>query len=334
MSSLPRISIITPSFQQAAYLEECLRSVADQGYPATEHIVIDGGSTDGSAELIAAHAAQLAYWVSEQDRGQSDAINKGLQHATGDVFTWVNSDDALLPGALERAGQAFANDPQLLAFGGTLEYDTNGVRHRTDRLNGKDALQLHAEPVINQPATYLRMDAVRALGGVETKLRYVMDLELWWQLLFHHGTEALRFEPVPLALFRLHETSKTTTSQQGFLDETAALLNGLCRASGNDDLADALTIGHKPISGLRTIPADRSHHLLVRSMAVHFLLKWNGTIHTAEQFRMMQVFRRSLLHGVRYMPGMEERLPALDAQLAVRWWPLFRLRRKWQHLGA
>lgn len=334
MSRDVRISIITPSFRQARYLEECLRSMNGAKEAGHEHIVIDGGSDDGSAGILAAHAGQLTYWESEPDKGQSDAINKGLYRATGQVFNWVNSDDALLPGALHKVSEAFAGDPGLLVFGGTLVLDEDGRQHTSPRVNGRDTLQLFAEPVINQPATFIRMDVVKALGGVETKLRYVMDLELWWQVLFHHGTEHLRFEDTPLALFRLHGESKTTTAQAGFLEETAALLAGLCRSTGNHDLAEVLELGHRPIAGLRTIPADRSHHLLVRAMTVHFLLKWNGTIHHAEQFHMMKAFRRLRLHGVRFLPGMEARLRGLDKQLAIRWWSLFRLRRKWRHWRA
>ena len=105
---LPRITLITPSFRQAAFLEECLRSVHDQGYPNLEHMVVDGGSTDGSAAIIESYAAKLAWWCSERDRGQSHALNKGLARATGEVFGWINSDDLLLPGSLQRVGEALS----------------------------------------------------------------------------------------------------------------------------------------------------------------------------------------------------------------------------------
>ena len=101
---MPTISLITPSYNQRGFLKECLESVQDQGYAGLEHIVVDGGSTDGSVEVIADAASGSAWWCSEKDRGQSHAINKGLEHATGDVFGWLNSDDLLLPGALERVG--------------------------------------------------------------------------------------------------------------------------------------------------------------------------------------------------------------------------------------
>ena len=328
------LSIVTPSYQQAAFLPDCLRSVAEQGYTPVEHIVMDGGSTDGSAEIIAAHAEHLAHWQSAKDKGQSDAINQGLARATGDVFNWLNSDDELVPDALDRVAAAFSADPQLLIYGGQLVFHGNGKERLGDRLNGTDEFQLFVEPVINQPATFLRMEALRTIGGVETRLRYVMDLELWWQLLFRFGTARLHFEPVPLARFRFHQDSKTVAESQGFLDETASLLHALCTTTGNHDLATVLAEGHTITTGLRHIPATSAHQAIVRAMAVHFLLKWNGTIHRREQFRMMRAFRQVPLAGVHVLPGMEARLPALDRQLAGGSWTLFRLRRKWQHLRA
>ncbi|NJO85210.1 MAG: glycosyltransferase [Blastochloris sp.] len=109
----PRISIVMPSYNQAQYLEIALRSVLEQQYPALDLIVIDGGSTDGSVEVLRQHADQLAYWVSEKDSGQADAINKGFARATGEVMAWLNSDDVYLPGALHAVGEIFARWPQV-----------------------------------------------------------------------------------------------------------------------------------------------------------------------------------------------------------------------------
>ncbi|MBK9195481.1 MAG: glycosyltransferase [Flavobacteriales bacterium] len=159
MSHLPRITIITPSFQQAQYLEECIHSVSEQDYPNVEHIVVDGGSTDGSKGIIEKHAAKLKWYCSEKDNGQSDAINKGLAHATGDVFTWLNSDDALTPGALHKVGAAFAADPQLRVFGGRVVHSDKHGHRVFERLNdANDAHRLFTDPVIDQPATYYKLD--------------------------------------------------------------------------------------------------------------------------------------------------------------------------------
>ncbi len=331
-----RISIVTPSFQQAAYLEECLRSVREQDGAEVEHIVVDGGSTDGSSAIIERNAGSLAWWCGEKDRGQSDAINKGLEHTTGRVFGWLNSDDALLPGALKRVADAFAGDRELLVFGGrVIHRDAKSERPFMALNDARDEEQLFRDPVINQPATFFRMDAVKAIGGVDPALRYVMDLELWWQLLFRHGAAHLRFEPVELAIFRLHEASKTVSSHAGFLDEIASLLHGLCSKSGNEALAGILALGHPIAGGLRGIPVDGSRHDLVRGMAIHFLLKWHGTIHRREQFEMMKALK-ALGPPTRTIeslaPVLRERWRVLDDQIAPPTWLRFRLRRKWRSL--
>ena len=106
------VSIITPSFNQAAFLRQCMRSVLDQDHPELEYLVVDGGSTDGSLEIIQEHAGQLAWWVSEKDSGQGEAINKGLAHCHGDIVAWLNSDDYYLPGAVKAALQAFEAHPR------------------------------------------------------------------------------------------------------------------------------------------------------------------------------------------------------------------------------
>ncbi|MBS1581568.1 MAG: glycosyltransferase [Bacteroidetes bacterium] len=329
----PRISLITPSFQQAAYLDECLASVQAQDGAVVEHIVVDGGSTDGSAAIIERHAERLAWWCSERDRGQSDAIDKGLAHATGEVFGWLNSDDSLLAGALAQVGAAFAADPDLLVLGGRIRHrDDRGTRPFPALNDAADTDRLFRDPVINQPATFYRLDVVKAIGGVDPALRYVMDVELWWQVLFRHGVRHLRFIPAELAVFRLHPASKTVSAHAGFLDELAGLLHGMCLASGNVDLAEVLALGHRIPQGLRGVPVDGGHRLTVRGMAVHFLLKWHGTIHRAEQFRMMKAFQRIDRRGILLAPELAERLPAIERQLRPTGWWMFRLRRKWQHL--
>ncbi|HOW91535.1 MAG TPA: glycosyltransferase family 2 protein, partial [Anaerolineaceae bacterium] len=118
MSELPLVSIVTPSFNQVDYLEETMRSVLEQDYPRVEYIVIDGGSTDGSVEIIRKYADRLAYWVSEKDRGQTDAVNKGYAVAKGSILGWLNSDDTYKPGAISAAVEFLVNHPQFgLVYG-------------------------------------------------------------------------------------------------------------------------------------------------------------------------------------------------------------------------
>ena len=128
MSELPRISIVTPSYNQGRFIEETIQSVLGQGYPNVEYIIIDGGSTDNTVEIIRKYAKHLTYWVSEPDRGQSHAINKGLARCTGDLFGWINSDDVLMPGALEVVAEAWRRRPGRIISGATSIFDEHGQR--------------------------------------------------------------------------------------------------------------------------------------------------------------------------------------------------------------
>src|SRR5688572_2633651 len=131
----PKISIITPSYNQGEYIEKTILSVLEQNYPNLEYIIIDGGSTDNSTEIIRKYADRITYWISEPDKGQSDAINKGLKLATGDIVNWLNSDDYYEPGALFKVAEAF-NNPEVNVFAGrshlftgvdTIVYDSQGT---------------------------------------------------------------------------------------------------------------------------------------------------------------------------------------------------------------
>ncbi len=328
---LPRITLITPSFQQAPFLEECLTSVHSQGYPNLEHFVVDGGSTDGSKAIIERHAASLAWWCSEPDRGQSHAINKGLERATGEVFGWLNSDDVLLPGALQRIGETFAADPNLLVLSGARVF-RSGTGDRVLPLDDpSDPEQLFVSPRINQQSTFYRMGAVREVGSLEERLHYVMDYELWQQVLFRRGTSGVRIVPWELAVFRSHAESKTTLVPHLFLDELASLLHDMCAHTDLVEYGDVLAAGHR-IVPLRGVPVNGSHRERVRAMTVHFLLKWHHTIHSQRDFRMMRMFRSKGLPTGELSAVQRERLARLDDQLRAPGWLGFRLRRKWKHL--
>jgi glycosyltransferase involved in cell wall biosynthesis len=336
MTSAPRISLITPSFQQALYLEECLVSVQrEQDGAVLEHIVVDGGSTDGSKAILEQHASNFAWWCCEKDKGQSDAINKGLAHATGDVFGWLNSDDAWHTGTLRTVQEAFAQHPQLLIFGGRVTHRDGAGERVFERLNDvRDDVRLFADPIINQPATFYRLSVVKAIGGVDTALRYVMDVELWWQVLFRHGTGHLRFEPKELAMFRMHDASKTVSQHSGFLHEMADLLQGLCERTGNQHIARILALGHPERKPLRGIPAQEfTHGRMVKAMSIHFLLKWHGHLHTEDEFRMMHALAEAdLVEPTELLPEMVERWQRVRERVQGTTWNRFRIRRKITHL--
>jgi len=187
-------------------------SVLDQQYPNLEYIIIDGGSTDGSVDIIRKYEDRLAYWVSEPDRGQAHAINKGLQHATGDVFNWINSDDYLAPGALRSVAKAFSEHPSAKIVCGYTYcfFDETKEHSHTYRMGLKKNI---AETILNvemnQPGSFYRMDVVKDFGGVNESLRYVFDDELWFRFLLKYGMEPVQLIDDRLANFRLHSSSKS-----------------------------------------------------------------------------------------------------------------------------
>jgi glycosyltransferase involved in cell wall biosynthesis len=176
----PLVSIITPSFNQARYLEQALRSVQEQRYPSLEHIVIDGGSTDGSVEILKRHQAHLHFWSSEPDRGQADAINRGLRLARGEFVAWLNSDDAYLPGAIDQAVEALKQDATLgMVYADGLMVDSELQlldRHTYPQVSVLDLLCFE---VILQPTVFMRRRIVEEVGYLNPEYQLILDHELW-----------------------------------------------------------------------------------------------------------------------------------------------------------
>ena len=184
----PRLTIITPSFNQAEFIERTLKSVLDQGYPDLEYIVVDGGSDDGSVEIIERYSDQLAWWVSEPDGGQTDALNKGLARATGEIVAYINSDDYYLPGAFETAVAAFeAPDVQWLA--GTCLYLDGGSGEPpsiwTPQLPDPGRHWWMLQPWgVPQAATFWRRNLFTRFGGFREDMHYVFDTEFGLRLAY------------------------------------------------------------------------------------------------------------------------------------------------------
>ena len=325
---LPRITLITPSLRQATFLEECLRSIHDQQYPDLEHIVVDGGSDDGTKDILERWSGKITWWCSEPDQGQSDAINKGLARATGDLFAWINADDLLLPGSLLKISEAALAYPDGSIFQGRrLIMQPDGSTTVSPPNDPNDHEKLFTLPTVDQQSTFYRMDAVREAGGVDRSLHHVMDLELWWHVLFRKGAESLKLIPEDIAVFRLHHESKTGHGLQPFIAEQAAVLRSACEFAGERELARIIEIGYQQLPSVRPFTQAKGKQELVRRMAEEFLLKWNGQIHTEAQFNMMREFRRR-----HHMDRDHLSLQKLDRQLKAPNWTFFRARRKWEHL--
>lgn len=180
-SSNPVISLVTCSFQHGRYLEQAIRSVLDQGYPALEYIVIDGGSTDQSAEVIRRYGSALAYWVSEPDRGQTDALIKGFRRSSGEICGWLCSDDLLLPGALRTVAEFFSRHPEVMAaYGDALWIDAEGHFLRAKREIGFNRFVfLHDHNYVPQPSMFWRRALYEAVAGLDPEFDLAMDADLW-----------------------------------------------------------------------------------------------------------------------------------------------------------
>ena len=177
----PLVSIVTPTLNQGAYIEHALRSVRRQSYPSIEHIVIDGGSTDGTLDILRRAADDGAIrWISEPDRGMYDAVNKGLAMATGDVLAYLNSDDAYLPWAVETAVAAFEARPDVeVVFGDGVRVDEMAGSQRPRLFPPFDRRSLAHFESLMQPAVFWRRSVLERLGGFDDGLRYVADLDYW-----------------------------------------------------------------------------------------------------------------------------------------------------------
>lgn len=220
VAGLPRITIVTPSFNQGAFIEETIRSILLQGYPNLEYIVIDGGSTDGSVAIIERYAPFLDYWISEPDAGQSDAISKGFARATGELINWLNSDDLMLPGALAAIGACAKANPGKMVAGDVIWFGEelpNEVYKRQRGLSFENLVKYWTqEALYQQPGLFYRRSDYEAVGGLDTTLWNSMDYDLFCRLLRRSSVSYLE---QPVVRFRYHESSKTVTNGDFFMLE-------------------------------------------------------------------------------------------------------------------
>jgi len=207
----PLVSVVTPSYNQARFLEETIQSVLSQEYQPLEYIIVDGGSSDGSLEIIQRYAHRLSWWVSEADRGQTEAINKGFARARGEIFAWLNSDDTYLPGAVAEAVEYLESHPQAgMVYGDANLVDEQG------RIVGKfpaaqtDYRRLRRGYVhIPQQAAFFRAQLWRQVGPLDPTFYFAMDYDLWVRLA---KVSQLHYYPRPWANFRLHGGGKSVVA--------------------------------------------------------------------------------------------------------------------------
>lgn len=214
----PKISIVTPSYNQGQYIEETIRSVLGQNYPNLEYIIIDGGSTDGSVEIIRRYESQLAYWVSERDRGQYHAINKGFERSTGEIMAWINSDDKYCPWAFQVVAAIFSSVPEVewLTTSTRLFWNERGELVQASHAQGFARTWFYRgwhlgnrpgfKGWIQQESTFWRRSLWEKAGGrVDDSLQYAGDFELWARFWQHADLVATA---CPLGGYRYHAAQK------------------------------------------------------------------------------------------------------------------------------
>jgi len=183
ISNSPLVSIITPSFNQARYLEDTIRSVLGQDHSNLEYLIVDGASTDRSVDIIRKYQDKLAWWVSEKDSGQAEAINKGLSRARGEIVAWLNSDDTYLPGAVSAAVRTFEEYPDVvLVYGNMLAVDENGDTTNLLKYKQLSLVDLLCFQIIGQPAVFFRRDALGKTGDLDASYHFFLDHHLWLRM--------------------------------------------------------------------------------------------------------------------------------------------------------
>lgn len=229
----PKISIVTPSFNQGAFLEQTIRSVLDQEYPNLEYIVIDGGSTDGSQEIIQKYESDLAFWCSENDAGHYDGVNKGFSHATGEILAWINSDDLYCPWSLRTAGSIFRkySEVRWITTLNQLVWSKTGYCTQIKKLPGyspeafADGIYstFSSQPsgFIQQESTFWRKSLWDQAGGLDLNYKFAADFNLWAAFF---QREKLYGVDSPLAGFRAHDSNRSH-DQNAYLNEVEVALN-------------------------------------------------------------------------------------------------------------
>ncbi len=208
MPRYPLVSIVTPSYNQAHFIEETIHSVLAQDYPRIEYLIVDGGSTDGSVDIIKKYADRLSWWVSEKDKGHADALNKGFAHASGEILAWLNSDDTYYPGAVAEAVAYLQGHPEVgMVYGDAdLTDDSGRVIGRFASRQTDYRRLLRGSVHIPQATTFFRSELWRQVGPLDLSLFFAFDYNFWVQL---SKISRLQYLPHLWATFRLHHEGKS-----------------------------------------------------------------------------------------------------------------------------
>ncbi len=248
-----RISIITPSYNQAAYLEKTIQSIISQGYDDLEYILIDGGSNDGSLEIIEKYKEYFTFWVSEKDKGQSHAINKGFEKATGDIITWINSDDQLTPNSLHKIAAEFEKDKSKEIFvvhGKTILFGEN-MQDKEFGASATDFLERSLAGLpFPQPSSFFRKELIEKYGQLKQEFHFGMDYEFFVPVFLN---EKSIYVNEFFSKYLYHTESKSLTQQSGFARDYAKVFSKILRSFEKSKNPNHQKIVKKTISKFREL---------------------------------------------------------------------------------
>jgi glycosyltransferase involved in cell wall biosynthesis len=294
VSDLPKITIITPSYNQGEFLEECIVSILAQDYPNLEYILIDAGSTDNTLEIIQKYAQYITYWVSEPDKGQSHAINKGLQIASGEIINWLNADDFYPENTLHTVAKIF-QEKKIKCLCGLCQVFENPdkPKHLT---SGTDIYTKNLAKTIgwartDQPATFYHRDALELIGKLDEDLHYLMDRDWWVKFLLHCGLEDVYKVPITFANFRLHPNSKTVGKALFFNQDRDMYFHALAKLwklTGYANFLEKNILLRRPYQ-LFNFPTVKDDTLKEKIINYYFLQKadefyYQGNVSLAKKF--------------------------------------------------
>ncbi len=343
MSHDPLVSIITPSYNQAAFLEQTIQSVLAQDYPNIEYLVVDGASTDNSLEVIQRYSNRIAWWISEKDSGQAEAINKGFQHAKGEIIAWLNSDDIYLPGAISQAVQHLQTRPELgLVFGDAITMDVGGRPLNRFSFGDWGLAELMQFRIICQPAVFMRRSVLEQAGYLDLSYHYLLDHQLWIRMALEapiqHVSELW-------AAARHHQEAKNVSQSAAFGDEALRILEWMQKDprlaaffQGNKNHITAgayrlkaryLLDSDQPAAALRSymkafthwpkFTLQHSHRILYAKLS---LLKMNGVL---DQLRMKRQSQERTLLTKELISLLEQRNLSPNPTTSTLSWPGIKL---------
>jgi glycosyltransferase involved in cell wall biosynthesis len=287
LTSEPLVSIVTPSFQARQFIKQTIDSVLQQDYPRIEYVVMDGGSTDGTVEILETYRDRLQY-TSEPDAGAAAAINRGFQRSHGSIFAWLNADDVYLPGAITAAVRRLAESPEEVIYGEGLWIDQEGREiARYPTVSPYNPVALERECIICQPAAFMTREAFAETGMLDSSLHYAFDYDLWIRL-----SRLRQFKAVPdlIAASRMHRENKSLGSRRRVFEENIQLLRrhygyvpvnwvygylAYCR-DGRDQFFEPMR--HSALTYLASLPAGLRYN---HRMPWRYFKEWTSRLNVA-----------------------------------------------------